>query len=161
MHMQSIIFSPIGIIHSSHKTKAGTPIQPSRLVRSEGKVEIFPKFKPGLLDLEGFSKIWLIFHLHAMSNFKLEVKPYLDDQTRGVFATRAPARPNPIGLSLVDLLSIKDGILEVNGLDILDGTPLLDIKPFIPDVDHTEGVKVGWLEGKTHHFKTHRADKRF
>ena len=96
-----------------------------------------------------------------MTESKLAVKPYLDDQTRGVFATRAPARPNPIGLSLVDLLSIQDGILQVAGLDILDGTPLLDIKPFIPDVDHVDGVRVGWLEGKTHHFKTHLADKRF
>jgi len=159
--MQTITFTPIGIIHSRHKTKVGTPIQPSRLERCDGEVEIFPEFITGLRDLEGFSKIWLLFHLHAMTEFKLEVKPYLDDQTRGVFATRAPSRPNPIGLSLVDLISIDGGIIKVNGLDILDGTPLIDIKPFIPDVDHVDGVKVGWLEGKTHHFKDHLADKRF
>ncbi|MEA3287658.1 MAG: tRNA (N6-threonylcarbamoyladenosine(37)-N6)-methyltransferase TrmO [Candidatus Marinimicrobia bacterium] len=159
--MKPVIFTPIGIIHSEHKTKVGTPIQPSRLKRSEGKVEIFPAFKNGLKDLAGFSKIWLIYHFHAMEGFKLEVTPYLDDQTRGVFATRAPSRPNPIGLSLVDLVSIEDETLKVSGLDILDGTPLLDIKPFIPDVDHAEGLKVGWLEGKTHHFRSHRADKRF
>ncbi len=159
--MQTITFSPIGIIHSNHKTRVGTPIQPSRLQQSDGKVEIFPEFTTGLHDLDGFSKIWLIYHLHAIEGFKLEVTPYLDEQTRGVFATRAPARPNPIGLSLVNLLSIEGGMLMVDGLDILDGTPLLDIKPFIPDVDHTDGVKVGWLEGKTHRFKTHQADKRF
>ncbi len=161
MSMNPITFTPIGVIHSPHKSKEGTPIQPSRLQRSSGEVEIFSEFRPGLRDLEGFSKIFLIFHLHAMQESQLEVTPYLDDQTRGVFATRAPSRPNPIGLSLVDLFSIDNGILKVGGLDILDGTPLLDIKPFIPDIDHAEGIKVGWLEDKTHHFRNHQADDRF
>lgn len=159
--MNSILFEPIGIIHSPHKIKAGTPIQPSRLNRSPGEVEIFTEFRSGLQDLEGFSKIFLIYHLHKIKAAKLEVVPYLEDQTRGIFATRAPSRPNPIGLSLVDLISIQDGILKVSGLDILDGTPLLDIKPFIPEVDHAEGIKVGWLEGKTHRFQSHKADDRF
>jgi len=159
--MEPIIFNAVGIIHSAHKTREGTPIQPSRLQRSAGEVEIFPEFRAGLQNLDGFSKIFLIYHLHQIRETKLEVIPYLDEQTRGVFATRAPSRPNPIGLSLVDLLAINDGVLQVDGLDILDGTPLLDIKPFIPEVDHAEGVKVGWLEGKTHHFRTHKADDRF
>ncbi|NQV16005.1 tRNA (N6-threonylcarbamoyladenosine(37)-N6)-methyltransferase TrmO [bacterium] len=159
--MQSIIFEPIGIIHSLHKIKEGTPIQPSRLHRSPGEVELFPEFRAGLKDLEGFSKIFLVFYFHKMTDSLLEVTPYLDDQTRGIFATRAPSRPNPIGLSLVDLVSIESNILKVDGLDILDGTPLLDIKPFIPDIDHAEGISVGWLEGKTPHFKTHKADDRF
>ncbi len=159
--MQPIKFTPIGKIHSPHKAKQGTPIQPSRLERCGGEVEIFPEFISGLKDLSGFSKIWLIFHFHAVDGARLEVTPYLDDQTRGVFATRAPSRPNPIGLSLVELLSIEDNLIKVDGLDILDDTPLLDIKPFIPDVDHAECIKVGWLEGKTHHFRTHRAAERF
>ncbi len=159
--MKSITLLPIGVIHSQHKTKTGTPIQPSHLQHSTGEVEIFQEFQRGLRDLDGFSKIWLLFHLHAMKDSKLEVTPYLDDQTRGVFATRAPSRPNPIGLSLVDLLSISDGILKVNGLDILDGTPLLDIKPFIPDIDHAQEAKIGWLEGKAKYFKTQTADDRF
>lgn len=159
--MHTITLNPIGIVHSPHKTKEGSPLQPSRLQRSAGEVEIFPQFQPGLKDLEGFSKIFLVFHFHKMTEFKLEVIPYLDDQSRGIFATRAPSRPNPIGLSVVDLISIESGILKVDGLDILDGTPLLDIKPFIPEIDHSEGISVGWLEGKTRHFQTHKADNRF
>ena len=159
--MDPIRFTPIGIIHSPYTTKAGTPIQPGRLARAAGQVEVFPEYQAGLKDLDGFSMIYLLFHLHAMRDVRLEVTPYLDDVTRGVFATRAPSRPNPIGLSLVKLISVKNGTLEVAGLDILDGTPLLDIKPFIPNVDHFEDIRVGWLEGKTERFQTHRADGRF
>ena len=138
---------PIGIIHSPFQSGAETPIQPSRS-RANGQVEVFKEYQEGLEDIEGFSHIILIYWFHKSKGYSLKVKPFLDDTLRGVFATRAPSRPNQIGLSVVRLLERKENILYVKGIDVLDGTPLIDIKPHVPDFELGEMVKIGWLEGK-------------
>jgi len=140
-------FKPIGVIHSSYKSHEEAPIQP---IFSDGigKVEVFPEYRDGLKDLDGFSHITLLYHLHRSDGYSLHVKPYLDDTPRGLFATRAPRRPNPIGISIVKLLGIKDNVMRVEGIDALDGTPLLDIKPFVHEFDNPEKLRMGWLEGK-------------
>ena len=139
---------PIGIIHSPFKEPSDTPIQPAFAGDIEGTVEIFPEYSEGLTDLEGFSYIILIYHFHLSKEFSLKVKPYLDDQLRGVFATRAPSRPNQIGISLVRLIRVDKEKLHIRGIDIIDGTPLLDIKPYVPQFDIQKAVKIGWLERK-------------
>jgi len=138
---------PIGVIHSPYKTKEGMPIQPP-FSKETGEVEVFNEYEAGLKDLEGFSHIIILYWFHKSGDYKLHVKPYLDDKLRGLFATRAPWRPNPIGLSIVKLMEIRGNILKVEGIDVLDETPLLDIKPYVPEFDHGENVRIGWLEGK-------------
>ncbi len=123
------------------------PIQPA-FSKAVGQVEVFPEYAEGLQDLDGFSYVILIYALHRSSGFSLRVKPFLDDVARGVFATRHPRRPNPIGLSTVRLLSCRDNILEVDGIDVLDGTPLLDIKPYVPDFDLKIGARAGWYDSR-------------
>jgi tRNA-Thr(GGU) m(6)t(6)A37 methyltransferase TsaA len=137
--------NPIGIIHSPFIDKSQTPIQASRS-QARGVVEVYPEYAEGLQDLEGFSHIFLLYTFHESSGYSLLVKPFLDDQLRGLFATRYPARPNPIGLSVVKLISRKGNSLEVEGVDMLDGTPLLDIKPYIPDFDVRSNTRDGWYE---------------
>jgi len=138
---------PIGIIHSPFKAKEKTPIQPFKSNRI-GQVEVYERFAPGLKDILGFSHIILIYRFHKSKGYKFLVKPFLDGQYRGVFSTRYPARPNQIGISVVRLLRQKDNILFVKGIDVLDGTPLLDIKPYVPDFDMVKKVRIGWLEKK-------------
>jgi len=140
-------FEPIGIIHTPFKRKEDAPIQPSRS-SARGEVEVFKKYEEGLEDIEGFSHIILIYQFHKSEGYSLKVKPYLDNKLRGLFATRAPRRPNQIGLSVVKLLKRKENILFIEGIDVLDGTPLLDIKPYVPDFHPKEQLKVGWLKGK-------------
>ena len=137
-------FKPIGLVHSPHRQAEGTPIQPRWAQGVEGTVDLFPQFAPGLRDLDGFDRIWLLYWFDRARTAQLEVVPYLDTQTRGVFATRAPSRPNPIGLSCVRLLSVEGSLLRVADLDVLDGTPLLDIKPYVPDCDVFTVEHVGW-----------------
>jgi tRNA-Thr(GGU) m(6)t(6)A37 methyltransferase TsaA len=134
---------PIGVIQSPFTDKAQTPIQPTRS-QAVGRVEVYPEFADGLQDLEGFSHIILLYVFHQSNDYTLRVKPFLDDQLRGLFATRHPCRPNPIGLSVVRLLARRDNILDIEGVDVLDSTPLLDIKPFVPDFDTHTDVKTGW-----------------
>jgi len=134
---------PIGVIRTPFTEKDQTPIQASRS-QTIGTVEIAQKFKDGLKDLEGFSHIILIYIFHASSRYSLHVKPFLDHKERGLFATRYPYRPNPIGLSIVQLMSIEENKLTVKGVDTLDNTPLLDIKPYMPDFDERKNVRVGW-----------------
>ena len=141
-----IYYTPIGIIHSSFKQLAGMPIQTAFSKNGEGTVELFPQFKQGLKDLEGFSHIMLIYHFHKSKGYDLLCRPFLDSVKRGLFATRAPSRPNPIGLSIVRLHEINDGVLSVSSLDVIDGTPLIDIKPHIPKFDSPKAVTVGWFE---------------
>ena len=136
---------PIGIIHSPFPDKSQTPIQASRS-EAAGFVEIYPEFAEGLQDLEGFSHIILLYVFHESNEYSLLVKPFLDDQLRGLFATRYPARPNQIGLSVVRLISQIGSVLEVEGVDTLDGTPLLDIKPYVADFDLRTGTRSGWYE---------------
>jgi tRNA-Thr(GGU) m(6)t(6)A37 methyltransferase TsaA len=138
---------PIGIIHSPFKSREDTPIQPSRS-RATGQVEVFKEYQEGLDDIEGFSHIILIYWFHNSEGYVLKVNPFLDDTLRGVFATRAPNRPNQIGISVVKLLERNENILYVEGIDVLDGTPLLDIKPHVPDFESGDIVKIGWLKGK-------------
>ena len=142
-----IEYQPIGVIHTPFKQRQGMPIQPSRGRGVRGIVEVAPEYADGLADLEGFSHIVLIYHFHRSRGFDLRVTPFLDTEKRGLFATRAPRRPNAIGLSVVRLLGIEGNRIEVQDLDILDGTPLLDIKPYVPEFDHRTEVREGWLEG--------------
>jgi tRNA-Thr(GGU) m(6)t(6)A37 methyltransferase TsaA len=140
-------FKPIGIIHTPFKSKEDAPIQPSRSSAC-GEVEVFKEYEEGLEDIDGFSHIVLIYQFHKSEGYSLKVKPYLDDNLRGLFATRAPRRPNQIGLSVVKLLKRRENILFIEGIDVLEGTPLLDIKPYVPDFQPKEEVKIGWLQGK-------------
>jgi tRNA-Thr(GGU) m(6)t(6)A37 methyltransferase TsaA len=159
--MNKIIYKPIGIIHSPFKTPRGTPIQSGAAKDIEGYIEIYSEFSKGLLHLKGFSHIILLFHCHLIKDYNLKVKPYLDNHEHGVFATRAPARPNPIGLSIVKLIKIDQEKLFIKGVDIIDGTPLLDIKPYVPEFDRREMVKIGWLENKIKKLPVTKDDNRF
>jgi tRNA-Thr(GGU) m(6)t(6)A37 methyltransferase TsaA len=134
----------IGIIHSPHQESQNTPLQPHLATGSEGTVEVFPQFAAGLKDLDGFERIWLLYWFDRAAEPQLLVTPYLDDERRGLFATRAPCRPNPIGFSAVRLLRIEGNILKIADLDILDGTPLLDIKPYVPSFDVFAVQRIGW-----------------
>jgi len=137
----------IGIIHSPFKSVQECPIQPSRS-KAIGEVEIFKEYQEGLEDTNGFSHLILIYWFHKSKGYSLKVKPFLDDKLRGLFATRAPRRPNQIGLSVVKLLRREENILFVEGIDVVDKTLLLDIKPYVPDFIPGEKIKIGWLEGK-------------
>jgi tRNA-Thr(GGU) m(6)t(6)A37 methyltransferase TsaA len=137
------------------------PIQPKGAAGVRGEVEVYPEYRQGLKDLEGFSHVILIYHFHKVREQELIVTPFLDNEPRGVFATRAPKRPNPIGLSVVKLLHVDGGRLHVENLDILEGTPVLDIKPYVPAFDHPEVERVGWLEGAQDGVEHKRSDERF
>jgi tRNA (adenine37-N6)-methyltransferase len=142
------IMRPIGIIHSPFTDKSQTPIQASRS-DAPGFVEIYPEFAEGLQDLEGFSHIILLYVFHESTDYSLLVKPFLDDQLRGVFATRYPARPNQVGMSIVKLTSQIGPVLQVEGVDMLDGTPLLDIKPYVAEFDLRTGTRHGWYDTRS------------
>lgn len=157
----SIIFSPVGVIHTPFKEPKGTPIQTTAGRNVQATVEIFPEYEPGLKDLEGFSHIYLIFHLHLAGPCKLVTRPFLDTEERGIFSIRGPNRPNPIGISIVRLVRVEGNILHIRDVDMVDGTPLLDIKPYIPRVDRRDDYTIGWLEGKVEHFEDTVADRRF
>lgn len=138
---------PIGLIHSPFQQKRETPIQ-AAFSQAEGIIEVYPEYADGLQDVEGFSHIILLYWFHQSEGYQLVVRPFLDHEARGLFAIRYPARPNPIGLSIVELVGREECRLRVRGVDVLDGTPLLDIKPFVPAFDHRQGARVGWLEDK-------------
>ena len=159
--LSPISFQPIGVIHSPHKEVSGMPIQPGAALGVTGMVEVFPEFANGLADLDGFSHLILLYLFHQIKESALTVTPFLDPHPRGVFATRAPKRPNPIGLSVVRLLSIEEYHLAIENVDILDGTPLLDIKPSIPEFDHFDVTRVGWYQSYAGQFRSVRADSRF
>ena len=156
-----IEFLPIGIIHTPFMELEGMPIQPPGAASVKGTVEVFENFRSGLKDLDGFSHIILLYHFHHSHGFNLHVVPFLDSEKRGLFATRAPKRPNPIGLSIVQLDKIKDGTLFIRNVDILDGTPLLDIKPYVPEFDAQEKVRTGWLGKARKTVSNRKADDRF
>ncbi len=140
-----IVLTPLGLIHTPFHTTSETPIQSSRS-NAEGWVEVFPEFTEGLQDIEAFSHLYLIYHLHRAESVHLLVEPFLDDRKHGVFATRHPFRPNHMGISIVQLLSRDGNCLHVLGVDMLDQSPLLDIKPYVPDFDHRDPVRSGWYE---------------
>jgi tRNA-Thr(GGU) m(6)t(6)A37 methyltransferase TsaA len=137
------VMRPIGVIHTPFTDKTQTPIQSTRS-QATGWIEVYPEYADGLQDLESFSHIILLYVFHQSDGYSLKVQPFLDDQLHGLFATRYPCRPNPIGLSVVRLLARRDNILDIEGVDVLDGTPLLDIKPYVPDFDVRTDVKSGW-----------------
>jgi len=146
--MDELQLKPIGIIHSPFQRASDTPIQGAMARGAEGWVEIFAEFVEGLKDLEGFERVWLIYWFDRATAPQLIVKPYLDQEEHGVFATRAPCRPNPIGLSCVRLLGVESAGFRIGEVDILDRTPLLDIKPYVPVFDCFEVRRGGWLAGK-------------
>lgn len=156
-----IQYESIGTIHTPYDEIAKMPIQPRGASGVRGKITIFPRFIPALKDLEGFSHIYLIYHFHQVNGWQPLVTPFLDHHQHGLFATRAPKRPNPIGLSIVRLLGISDGILDVENVDILNGTPLLDLKPYVPDFDQFEVDATGWLQATSKHVNATRSDHRF
>jgi tRNA-Thr(GGU) m(6)t(6)A37 methyltransferase TsaA len=159
--MDEIILKPIGIIHTPYNKPKGTPIQPSKSEKATGTIEVYKEYEPGLDDLDGFSHIMVFFCFHLSKGFELKVVPYLDTQKRGLFATRAPRRPNPIGLSVVRLHKIDKNTLTIGDSDIVDGTPLIDIKPYLPPFDYVSDMRIGWLEGKTHEAGKRNANGRF
>jgi len=156
-----IEFSPIGIIHTPFKSIERMPIQPTAGASVRGTVEVFPEFAEALKDLDGFSHIILLYYFHKARGMKLTVVPFLDTTLRGLFSTRAPKRPNPIGLSVVMLRGIKGSTLEIQAVDILDNTPLLDIKPYVPEFEDFSAVRTGWLEKAKGSVKSARSDNRF
>ena len=143
-----ISLRPIGVIRTPFSARAGTPIQGALAPDVEGTVEVHEEYLEGLTDVDGFSHLILLYLFDQSDGYALRVKPYLDPVERGLFATRAPRRPNPIGLTIVRLLSIEGCRLKVAGVDMLDGTPLLDIKPFVPDFDVRKDVSCGWIDGR-------------
>ena len=153
--------TPIGVVSSPFKELKGMPIQPKGGAGIRGTIQIYPEYREGLKDIEGFSHIILLTWLHKSKGYSLIVKPFLDDTPRGVFATRAPKRPNPIGISTVRLLSVEESTLHIEDVDILDGTPLLDLKPYVPKFDDREAKRIGWLAGRSAKSKQQRSDDRF
>lgn len=159
--MHEINYKPIGIIRSPFRDTKGMPIQPTGASDIRGSVEVFPEFAQGLKDLEDFSHVILLYHFHKARASKLVVTPFMDSRPRGLFSTRAPTRPNPIGFSVVKLLGIERNILHIENIDILDGTPLLDIKPYVPEFDQPPAGRVGWLEQAKGKVQSKRSDERF
>jgi tRNA-Thr(GGU) m(6)t(6)A37 methyltransferase TsaA len=145
---EQICFKPIGIIHSPFAEISGVLIQPLSAKGIKGTIELITDFTEGLKDINGFSHIILIYYFHLVNKFSLQVVPFMDNELHGIFATRAPSRPNAIGISTVRLISVKQNILHIEEVDIIDETPLLDIKPFYPQFDNRSTDKVGWLKGK-------------
>ncbi|WP_035217819.1 tRNA (N6-threonylcarbamoyladenosine(37)-N6)-methyltransferase TrmO [Desulfatibacillum aliphaticivorans] len=156
-----IQMNPIGTIHTPFKETQGMPIQPAGARGVEGALEVLPELAEGLKDVDGFSHVIILYHFHQSNGYNLRVTPFLDKEERGVFSTRAPKRPNPIGLSVVEVVKVEGNIVHVKNIDVLDGTPLLDIKPYVPKFDTPEFSRTGWLEEAQKNARKTRADERF
>ena len=159
--LEPVTYRPIGVIHTPFTDVDGMPIQPAAAAGVRGTIDLDPGFAAGLLDLDGFSHLILLYHLHQVRAPRLTVTPFLDDRPHGIFATRSPARPNPVGLSTVRLVRVLGSTIEIEDVDMLDGTPLLDIKPYIPAFDDRPGARVGWFTGRLDRLPEVRADGRF
>ena len=157
----AVRYRPIGVIRTPFPEPAGTPVQTTSSIGSAGHIQIDPALSPGLRDLDGFSHLILLYHLHRVGVMRLTLTPFLDDREHGVFATRSPARPNPIGLSLVRLVGIDGARLDIEDVDIIDGTPLLDLKPYVPAFDARDDVRVGWYAERLDRVEGATADDRF
>lgn len=157
----TVTYTPIGIIETEFEDPVNMPIQPSGAEGVPGKVILEKKYAEGLKDLEGFSHIMLVYHFHKCSNVRLRAQPFLENTEHGIFATRGPSRPNPVGLSVVRLESIEDNVLHITNADMLNGTPLLDIKPYVREFDNAEDSRIGWLEQRVRRARSHRSDGRF
>ena len=158
--MQAITYTPIGVIRSPFTTLEGMPIQTVAATGVAAAVELDPRYAAGLRDIDGFSYLLLITHLHLMQGFALEVTPFMDTQPHGVFATRSPRRPNPIGLSIVRLVRREGATLHIEEVDLVDGTPVLDIKPYVPQLDDRAAAHTGWFAENVHTVHQVRADDR-
>jgi tRNA-Thr(GGU) m(6)t(6)A37 methyltransferase TsaA len=155
-------YDAIGSIRTPFDSPEEMPIQPIGADGAVGTVEVDPSYADGLEDLDGFTHCILLYHFHAADDtVSLQVEPFLDDTNRGLFATRAPQRPNPIGLSVVEIDSVTDHEVTVEGIDVVDGTPLLDIKPFVPQFDVPDAAETGWLDASKSTIQSKRADERF
>ena len=159
--MEDVVLTPIGVVRTPFADHAGMPIQTVAAKGVRGRIELQPEYAAGLADLDGFTFLHLITYLHRTGPASLRVMPYLDTTERGVFATRSPKRPNPLGLSLVRLTGIEGAVLHVEELDLLDGTPLLDIKPYVPPFDERADARYGWFEQRAQNVHCVRADARF
>ncbi|MFO7653315.1 MAG: tRNA (N6-threonylcarbamoyladenosine(37)-N6)-methyltransferase TrmO [Candidatus Krumholzibacteriia bacterium] len=157
--MTDLVLVPIGLIRSPFTTPRGTPIQSSSAAGAPGTVVVEAAYVDALADLAGFERIWLVYHFHRAPAWRPRVVPFRDREERGLFATRAPARPNPVGLSVVELREIRGNEVSVRGIDVLDGTPLLDIKPYVPEFDAWPDARAGWLDSRRSDRRT--ADDRF
>jgi tRNA (adenine37-N6)-methyltransferase len=160
-NLEPVTFRPIGIIRTPFEWTEGMPVQAVAAAGARGRIELDPAFVEGLADLDGFSHVILLYHLHRISEPRLTVTPFLDDRPHGIFATRSPARPDPIGLSTVRLVGIADATIEIEDVDMVDGTPLLDIKPYVPGLDDRPGARSGWYTDRLDRLPTTRADNRF
>jgi len=152
-------FHPIGVVRSPFKDQQGTPIQSAYAQDAPGEIVLEARFAEALADLADFERIWVLYAFERAAPYKPKVVPYRDTVERGLFATRAPCRPNPIGLSVLRLVRIEKNILHVSGIDMLDGTAVLDIKPYAPQFDAFPDSKAGWLDAKS--ATRRRADRRF
>ena len=152
---------PIGTIRSPFTRLEGMPIQPSGAAGVGGTVEVLPEYADGLQDLDGFSHVILLYLFDRSVGYELKVVPFLDETPRGLFSTRAPRRPNPIGISIVGLEGVDGRVLHVDGVDVLDETPLLDIKPYVPAFDAPPRCRTGWLEESGETAREKRSDDRF
>lgn len=161
--MEKIILQPIGVIHTPHHDVKNMPIQPIAAEGIKGYIELLPEYAAGLQDIEGFSHITLLYHFHKIKGHELVVVPFMDTQERGIFACKAPKRPNAIGVSTVKLTGVEGNIVHIEQVDMLDGTPLIDIKPFYPRYDNRiDDVQLGWLEkNKDLPLEVLRSDERF
>ena len=156
-----VVYEPIGVIHSPFKTRQDMPIQPSGGKNIEAVAILRPELEEALSDVDGFSHVYLIYHMHKSRGYSPKVVPFLDTERRGLFATRAPRRPNPIGISVVRVERVEGNKIHFRDVDMLDGTPLLDIKPCVREFDSRQKMRTGWLEGKSGRARGHRSDDRF
>jgi tRNA-Thr(GGU) m(6)t(6)A37 methyltransferase TsaA len=159
--VDAIAYRPIGRIHSPFPSRENMPIQPTGALGTPGTVRVFEEYEEGLSDLEGFSHLFLVYHFHLTRETRLRVVPFLDKVPRGVFATRSPNHPNPIGLSVVRLLGIDGRTLHIEDVDVVDSTPLLDIKPYVPAFDQRDSVRTGWMQSALARVESQRSDGRF
>ena len=160
----TICMKAVGIIHSPFKDPVNMPVQPKGGINLNAKIEIFPEYAEGLDDLSEFSHIYLIYHFHKTASHKIKVMPFNEKENvhRGVFATRTPVHPNSIGLSVVELVEVSGNTVTIRGVDVLDGTPLLDIKPYIENFDKIEGeTRSGWMRSSLEEVSVKRSDGRF
>ena len=157
----NINYKPIGYFRTPFTDIKGMPIQPIGGSDIEGIIDILPEFRKGLVDLEGFSHAYVLYHLHEIRGYDLMVKPFLDKDRHGIFATRSPKRPNPIGLSVMRIKEVREASVLLEGIDVLDRTPVIDIKPYVVDFDRCDAERCGWFEGKSPNAAHLRSDERF
>jgi tRNA (adenine37-N6)-methyltransferase len=160
--VEPVVYRPIGVVASAHTDLDGMPLQPVADETGDSRIEVFEAHRGCLADLEGFSHAWVLAHLHETTGWDPAVPTFLDDTTHGTFATRSPRRPNPVGLSLARIVAVEELALVVDGIDLLDGTPVLDLKPYVPLFDVPgEDVRSGWFEGRAERVFRRRSDDRF